>query len=61
MCIRGPQLRFERVVGVLSTEVGYSQGTVPEPTYEQVCGGATGHTEVVKVRGAWCAIVVAVM
>lgn len=48
-CFWGPQLMFERVVGVLSTEVGYSQGTVKEPTYEQVCSGATGHTEVVKV------------
>lgn len=49
-CFWGPQLLFDRVVGVLSTEVGYSQGSVKEPTYEQVCSGKTGHTEVVKVR-----------
>jgi peptide methionine sulfoxide reductase MsrA len=34
---------------VLSTEVGYSQGSVKEPSYEDVCSGTTGHTEVVKV------------
>jgi peptide-methionine (S)-S-oxide reductase len=35
--------------GVISTEVGYSQGKVPNPSYEDVCSGTTGHTEVVKV------------
>ncbi|GBF97405.1 peptide methionine sulfoxide reductase [Raphidocelis subcapitata] len=48
-CFWGPQLLFDRVPGVLSTEVGYSQGSVANPSYEQVCEGTTGHTEVVKV------------
>ena len=35
--------------GVISTEVGYSQGKVPNPTYDAVCSGQTGHVEVVQV------------
>ncbi len=53
-CFWGPDLRFARVPGVLDTEVGYSQGTVPEPSYEDVCSGLTGHNEVVKVRLIAC-------
>lgn len=34
---------------MISTEVGYSQGDVEEPSYEQVCSGSTGHAEVVQV------------
>lgn len=41
---------FERVPGVLSVESGYAGGSVPNPTYEQVCSGRTGHAEVVKIR-----------
>jgi peptide-methionine (S)-S-oxide reductase len=41
---------FERVRGVLGVESGYSNGHAPEPTYEQVCSGRTGHAEVVRVR-----------
>ncbi|KAI8475726.1 MAG: peptide methionine sulfoxide reductase MsrA [Monoraphidium minutum] len=48
-CFWGPQLAFERVPGVLTTEVGYSQGRVANPSYDDVCTGSTGHTEVVKV------------
>ena len=40
---------FELVDGVLAVESGYANGHVPSPSYEQVCGGDTGHVEVVKV------------
>ena len=40
---------FERVTGVKSVESGYMGGRRPTPTYEQVCTGATGHAEVVRV------------
>ena len=40
---------FERVRGVLKVESGYSNGHVERPSYEQVCSGATGHNEVVRV------------
>lgn len=38
-----------RVPGVIATEVGYSQGSVEDPSYEDVCSGQTGHVEVVQV------------
>jgi peptide-methionine (S)-S-oxide reductase len=41
---------FERVRGVLDVESGYCNGSVQNPSYEQVCGGRTGHAEVVRVR-----------
>jgi peptide-methionine (S)-S-oxide reductase len=40
---------YELVDGVIAVESGYSNGHVVNPTYEQVCGGDTGHVEVVKV------------
>lgn len=40
---------FVRVKGVLDVESGYSNGQTPQPTYEQVCSGLTGHNEVVKL------------
>jgi len=40
---------YERVRGVTKVESGYSNGHVVNPTYEQVCGGDTGHVEVVRV------------
>ena len=41
---------YEQVEGVLAVESGYSNGHAVAPTYEQVCSGATGHAEVVRVR-----------
>ena len=40
---------FNDVIGVKSVESGYTGGTVPNPTYEQVCGGATGHAEAIRI------------
>jgi peptide-methionine (S)-S-oxide reductase len=40
---------YERMQGVLSVESGYMGGRTPNPTYHDVCSGATGHAEVVKV------------
>ena len=40
---------FERVEGVHSVEAGYAGGTTPDPTYEQVCTGKTGHAEVAQI------------
>jgi peptide-methionine (S)-S-oxide reductase len=41
---------FDEMKGVTSVESGYMGGTVANPTYDQVCGGDTGHAEVVQVR-----------
>jgi peptide-methionine (S)-S-oxide reductase len=48
-CFWGLELAFQRVPGVAYTAVGYTQGREEKPTYEQVCAGATGHTEAVIV------------
>ncbi|MDM0018064.1 peptide-methionine (S)-S-oxide reductase MsrA [Variovorax saccharolyticus] len=40
---------FDRVQGVVDVESGYSNGQTPNPSYEQVCTGRTGHSEVVKL------------
>jgi peptide-methionine (S)-S-oxide reductase len=40
---------FEQVKGVVHVESGYCNGHLPQPTYEQVCTGTTGHNEVVRV------------
>jgi peptide-methionine (S)-S-oxide reductase len=45
-CMEPP---FDDIAGVISTTSGYSGGTAPNPTYEQVGGGKTGHAEVVRV------------
>jgi len=48
-CFWGGELDFMRVPGVVGTKVGYTQGQLDEPTYEQVCQGTTGHTEAMLV------------
>ncbi|RWW21494.1 hypothetical protein GW17_00014345 [Ensete ventricosum] len=49
-CFWSVELGFQRVPGVTKTEVGYSQGNLHEPTYEDVCTGMTNHNEVVRLQ-----------
>jgi len=48
-CFWGAERRFWQTPGVLTTAVGYAGGVTPNPSYEEVCSGLTGHTEVVLV------------
>ncbi|NLI74637.1 MAG: peptide-methionine (S)-S-oxide reductase MsrA [Euryarchaeota archaeon] len=49
-CFWGVQVSFDRIDGVMCTQVGYMGGKVENPTYEQVCSNRTGHAEVVDLR-----------
>ncbi len=48
-CFWGAERCFWQTDGVYTTAVGYAAGTTPNPTYEEVCTGRTGHNEVVRV------------
>ena len=48
-CFWGAEEIYWQLAGVWSTSVGYAGGITPNPTYEEVCSGRTGHTEAVRI------------
>jgi peptide-methionine (S)-S-oxide reductase len=48
-CFWGAERKFWQLQGVFTTAVGYAGGSTPNPTYQEVCTGRTGHNEVVRV------------
>jgi|TARA_B110000037_G_C17081962_1_gene490352 methionine-S-sulfoxide reductase len=49
-CFWGPEVKFNKLDGVIKTEVGYCGGNNSQTTYEEVCLGTTNHAEVVKIE-----------
>ena len=49
-CFWGPEIKFNKLEGILKTEVGYCGGDNSKTNYKEVCSGATNHAEVVKLE-----------
>ena len=49
-CFWGPEVKLNKLEGVIKTEVGYCGGNNPETNYKEVCTGKTNHAEVVKLE-----------
>ena len=49
-CFWGPEIKFNKLNGIIKTEVGYCGGNVTSASYEDVCTGKTNHAEVVKLE-----------